>query len=113
MDENELARELAKADSSTPDYDMDLNTIARSGYSREDREQFAQLIGYSHSGAHDLGYMSSEVLAAAQAVFDSGTPESEARNAYLRDQLDTVREGMRDAVAELYGIHPDDLRGTP
>jgi hypothetical protein len=43
----------------------DMNTLAIIPFSREDREQFAQLIGYSVSGAGDLSYVSDEVYEAA------------------------------------------------
>lgn len=89
-----------------------LHEIARGKYEREDREQFAQLIGYSHSGAGDLGYVSDEVWQAALAMQD-GSTELEARNAYLRERLKTIQDGMRNTIAELYGVHPDDLRGNP
>jgi selenocysteine lyase/cysteine desulfurase len=89
---------------------MDMNTIARDDYSREDREQFAQLIGYSHSGAGDLGYMSSEVLSAAFESYEAGATELESRNAYLRTKITDLKDGIRRAVAELFDIHPDDLR---
>lgn len=87
---------------------IDLNQIAALNFSREDQEQFAQLIGYSHSGAHDLSYMSSEVLAAAEA---GGTDADRAE--YLRDQLDGLREALRKPMATLFGKHPDDLKGSP
>lgn len=35
---------------------IDLNILARMDFSRADRNQFAQLIGYSVSGFGDLGY---------------------------------------------------------
>ena len=38
----------------------DLNSLARMNFEREDRVQFAQLIGYSLSGFGDLGYDCSE-----------------------------------------------------
>jgi hypothetical protein len=39
----------------------DLNKLAMMGFSDEDWEQFAQLIGYSVSGAGDLSYVSDRV----------------------------------------------------
>lgn len=45
----------------------DMNQLAILPFSREDHEQFAQLIGYSVSGAGDLSYMSAEVIALADA----------------------------------------------
>lgn len=86
-----------------------MNTLAMMDFSQEDREQFAQLIGYSHSGSGDLGYVSSEVWCAAQEVFDSGVSELEARNAYLRARIKEAQDGIREGVAVLFDIHPDDL----
>lgn len=40
---------------------IDMNTLAALCFSDEDREQFAQLIGYSVSGACDLSYVSDRV----------------------------------------------------
>lgn len=37
---------------------IDLNQIAILGFSKEDQEQFAQLIGYSVGGFFDLDYVS-------------------------------------------------------
>lgn len=39
---------------------VDLNSIACGAFSQDDREQFAQLIGYSLSGFHELSYVSDE-----------------------------------------------------
>lgn len=41
---------------------FDMNHLAIRGFSREDYEQFAQLIGYSVSGFSDLSYVSDETL---------------------------------------------------
>jgi len=38
----------------------DLNDLARMPFSQNDREQFAQLIGYSVSGFSELSYVSDE-----------------------------------------------------
>lgn len=43
----------------------DMNTLAIIPFKNEDRTQFAQLIGYSVSGAGDLSYFSRTVLAQA------------------------------------------------
>lgn len=88
---------------------IDLNAIAMMPFSREDREQFAQLIGYSHSGSADLGYVSDEVWAAAEMMHEQGMSEDAARAEHLREQLAEVRAGMRAGVAALFDIHPDDL----
>lgn len=88
---------------------IDLNQIATLDFNREDREQFAQLIGYSWSGASNLSYMSDEVLEAADAMRKSGKSEAEARADALRDQISKARNAMREGVAELFCVHPDDL----
>lgn len=49
---------------------FDMNHLAAVPFSREDREQFAQLIGYSLSGFGDLGYASDEVYDAACLMAD-------------------------------------------
>jgi hypothetical protein len=45
---------------------IDMNAIARLDFPREAREQFAQLIGYSVSGASELDYVSDAVVDAAR-----------------------------------------------
>lgn len=45
----------------------DLNRLAVLPFSDEDREQFAQLIGYSLSGFGDLSYVSSDTYARAES----------------------------------------------
>lgn len=44
---------------------FDLNKLAVMPFEQEDREQFAQLIGYSLSGYGELSYVSEEAYAAA------------------------------------------------
>lgn len=52
---------------------FNMNDIAVEDFDSEDREQFAQLIGYSHSGAGDLSYVSDGVWYAAQTEYESRT----------------------------------------
>lgn len=58
---------------------FDMNQIARGNFSQEDREQFAQLIGYSVSGAGDLSYMSAATISRAdieaEKLFKKGKPQ--------------------------------------
>ncbi len=88
---------------------INMNDIAVMNFSKEDREQFAQLIGYSWSGACDLSYMSEEVLDAAKYMHETGTSEAEARAGVLREKINRAKDAMRNGVAELFGVHPDDL----
>jgi len=86
--ENKIVRDLLDFSSL---HGRDMNAIARADYTREDREQFAQLIGYSWSGAHDLDYMGDGVL--------------EVANARMHEQpigsmtVDELRQKLDDAVA--------------
>ncbi len=41
---------------------FDMNRLAMLSFSNEDREQFAQLIGYSVSGFGDLSYVSADAI---------------------------------------------------
>lgn len=86
---------------------IDLNQIAILDFNREDQEQFAQLIGYSHSGAGDLSYMSHEVIEVAEAMHKSGKSETESRYEYIQSKLDEVRRCMRPAIAELFDVGED------
>lgn len=49
----------------------DMNTLACQDFSNEDREQFAQLIGYSLGGYADLSYVSDESYYAAEKLAES------------------------------------------
>jgi hypothetical protein len=44
---------------------LDMNDIASLDFPTDDRVQFAQLIGYSVSGAGDLSYMPADLIAEA------------------------------------------------
>jgi hypothetical protein len=50
---------------------MSLNEIAVMPFRREDREQLAQLIGYSVSGFGDLSYARRTVIAKADRIAES------------------------------------------
>jgi hypothetical protein len=53
---------------------IDLNQIAMLDFSQEDREQFAQLLGYSVRGYHELSYVSDESAAQASALAGEVVP---------------------------------------
>lgn len=54
---------------------IDLNRLALLDFTDNDREQFAQLIGYSVSGFGDLPYASAEVYEAASAAAQKLPPQ--------------------------------------
>lgn len=85
---------------------INLNDLARMGFSNNDWTQFAQLIGYSLSGFGGLSYVDDEAYDAAQKMAE-GMTEEEARNEALRIRLDAAKKGVRDAAVALFTIHPD------
>lgn len=88
---------------------IDLNHIACQKFSREDRSQFAQLIGYSVSGFSELGYASDEEREAAQTVYEEGLSEKDALIKVLEAKLEYIKNSFREGVSEMYNIHPADL----
>lgn len=90
---------------------FDMNVIAEWDVPREDREQFAQLIGYSLAGFSELSYVRDETYNAAAAMA-GGADEAAARIAALEEILERVRAGLRVAAPAVFSIHPDDLGGT-
>lgn len=91
---------------------IDMNAIAQLKFSREDREQFAQLIGYSVSGASELGYVSRETIEAAEAMAATGESQDAALARIAADKLKALREALREPMADLFEIHPNDLGGA-
>jgi hypothetical protein len=89
---------------------IDLNKLAAVPCSREDREQFAQLIGYSLSGFSELSYVSDETYLAAAKMHEMGVSDTQARLTVLTDLVMKLRAELRDPMAELFGVHPDDLK---
>jgi hypothetical protein len=91
----------------------DMNTLARMDFSDDDRQQFAQLIGYSLSGYGELqSYVDDEAYATAAHMAD-GLDERDARIAALEQKLAEVRaaaDALREPVARLLEMHPDDLK---
>lgn len=87
----------------------DMNDLAMREFPQEDREQFAQLIGYSLSGFAELSYVRNDTYATA-ARMAVGETEEQAKIAALESQLKTVRSLVRRMATKLFQIHPDDLR---
>lgn len=88
---------------------IDMNHLARKQFPSEDREQFAQLIGYSLSGFSELSYVSDETYGTAQRMAEAGETHEQARVSALEEMLASAREGVRTAAVALFRIHPDDL----
>lgn len=88
----------------------DMNSLALMNFTDEDREQFAQLIGYSVSGFSELPYASDEALELAASYETEPVKRLEQRIVHLENVLMNLRQNLRQPIADLYGIHPDDLR---
>lgn len=86
-----------------------LNELACLKFSPNDREQFAQLIGYSVSGFGELNYASRDTIDTADRISDTAEPEHVARSAVLEEKLSEIREHLRNAAAVAFSIHPSDL----
>ncbi len=89
---------------------FDMNKLAGMDFSNEDREQFAQLIGYSHSGFGELSYVSDETYKAAAKIFEEGKTDTLVRLEEAERQLAGLRSALRNPMAELFRVHPDDLK---
>jgi hypothetical protein len=68
--ENAIVRYLLDYNGN-PGTKIDLNTLATLPFTQEDREQFAQLIGYSLNGFSELSYVSRETyeIAVNQKIY--------------------------------------------
>ncbi len=91
---------------------IDLNKLACMKFSNEDRQQLAQLIGYSLGGYGELSYVDDDAYYAAEAM-SRGKSEDKARIAHLERELKAVRTALRKPMARLFGVHPDDLKRNP
>ena len=110
--ENSLVRALLDHGQATG---LGLNELARKFYAPEhadDWQQLAQLIGYSLSGYGELSYVSDDAYGTAATMADEGLNEKDARIAHLEHELFMVRASLREPIARLYGLHPDDLQGA-
>jgi hypothetical protein len=89
---------------------IDMNTLAVMDFSQEDREQFAQLIGYSLSGFGELSYVSNDTYETAANMAEKSSDEKNVRITYLEGILEQTREGLKNVVPTLFRVHPDDLQ---
>ena len=84
----------------------DLNTLAImfKHEESEDWQQLMQLIGYSVSAAPiDLDKLN------IADIMCEGKTEQEAKIEHYEKLIGDLRKSLREPVAELYNVHPDDL----
>lgn len=89
---------------------LDLNHLAIRSFSTDDREQFAQLIGYSLSGYGSLSFVGNNSYETAYKMAESDVSELEAEVIYLRNLVSMLKEKLAEPMAELFEKHPDDLK---
>lgn len=96
---------------------LDLNRIAREDFTRDDRIQFAQLIGYSVYGWGTLGYVDDATYSVVQTrINEPASEENEevlqlrARIAYLERKLNVIADGLRVVATDMFSVHADDLQ---
>ena len=87
---------------------IDLNKIACMDFSADDRQQFAQLIGYSLRGYSELSYVDDDAYGTAEETTRTKSADK-ARIKHLERELNAVRAALRKPMARLFGVHPDDL----
>ena len=90
-----------------------MNELARMEFSDDDRQQFAQLIGYSLSGYGELSSYVDDVSWMTAANMADGLDERDARIAGLEQKLSELRAAidlLREPAARLFEMHPDDLK---
>lgn len=107
---NRIVRDML--DFATP-RGFSMNTIAAADYSDEDRQQFTQLIGYSLSGYGSLSSYVDDVAYSTAAHMADGKDERDAHIAALEEKVQELRDainGLREPVARLLEMHPDDLK---
>ena len=86
-----------------------MNELALIDATPADKMQLAQLIGYSLDGFGTLGYVTDDEYKAAAKMHDEGLSEDKARIAALEIELVALRSALREPMARLFGVHPDDL----
>lgn len=89
---------------------IDMNDLACQNFPQEDKEQFAQLIGYSLSGFGDLSYVSDDTYETADNMYRLGQDEKDARILHLEKTLSEVRKHARGLATEVFRICSEDLK---
>ena len=89
---------------------IDLNRLGVTDFDNDDREQFAQLIGYSLSGFADLSYVTDETYEAAECLSKCDkTNALQERYNHLCMELDNIKTGLKMAAVAAFKIHPEDF----
>lgn len=99
-------------------YPGGMNDLSVRDFSKDDRQQFAMLIGYSVSGFGDLSYADPGVVAEADAIVQTLVPPTSSKST-ARLEAERVGYHVRTtplgfAISHADGLPvPSDFRGTP
>lgn len=97
---------------------IDMNRLAMEDFSNADREQFAQLIGYSLSGFGDLSYVSDIAYNLAYEIANSQeennttlteTQKLKLENAFLKKELNNIKDLLRTPISVIFNIDEEEL----
>jgi hypothetical protein len=87
---------------------INLNDLCDVSCPPDERQQFAQLIGYSLSGYGELSYVDAIAYETACGVAAS-VDTRDAKILVLQERLSRIQKALREPMAELFDVHPDDL----
>ena len=89
---------------------IDMNELAILPFDAEDRQQFAQLIGYSLSGYGQLNYVTDASYDKAQTLQENPHyTDSQTEIKVLNETLSETRGLVKKLATSLFRIHEDDL----
>jgi hypothetical protein len=89
---------------------MGMNELAMMNFSKEDRQQFAQLIGYSLCGYGELqSYVDDDAYNQAELMYRENLTEEQAKIKHLETELYELRKALKEPMARLFGKCPEDL----
>jgi hypothetical protein len=91
---------------------LNMNDLARVECADEDRQQFAQLIGYSIDGYSELSYVDDEAFSVACRMM-VGASEQEARDDEMKERIEAAKDACRSLVRGLFGVDLDDVMEWP
>tara|TARA_R110000868_G_scaffold327811_1_gene588707 strand:- start:420 stop:788 length:369 start_codon:yes stop_codon:yes gene_type:complete len=89
---------------------IDLNKLQKMDFPAEDRQQLAQLLGYSISGYGDLDYVDNYAYGVAAMMVNETISDDKARIAYLEKELRKIRNALKPLCADLFRVDIDDLK---
>lgn len=88
---------------------IDLNTIASIEFTISEREQFAQLIGYSLNGFSELSYVRDETYEKAELLAQNVSDVKDAIIKSQQEKINDLKKRLSPIIADLFNIAEEDL----